>query len=149
MSILIPPSPDLCLIDADCWAITTIWQEIRGGPYQDKVMVAEVIRDRTAYKYASDGTIAGTVLHAYQFSGWNASDPNRVPSGNLRTTDATVIECQKGWKDACQNKTSYAKGALLYHAKNIPYPYWTQAPAIVKVTETSLHLFYKDMKVQR
>jgi len=48
----------------------TIWQEARGESRVDQFAVATVICNRTATRYTSDGTIAGTCLAPNQFSGW-------------------------------------------------------------------------------
>ena len=62
------------LFDDDALAIATIWQEAEGEPYDAKVAVGEVIRERMRRKYNSDGTIAGTVGRRFQFSAFN-DDP--------------------------------------------------------------------------
>src|SRR5690242_9293677 len=68
------------LISDTALAAVTIWQEARGEAYAGKLAVAEVIRNRIKERYASDGTVAGTVIRPKQFSGWNSSDSNRIPS---------------------------------------------------------------------
>lgn len=47
-----------------------IWDEARGETDAGKRAVAEVVLNRTAQKYSSDGTIRGTVLRPNQFSGF-------------------------------------------------------------------------------
>ena len=47
-----------------------VWDEASGEPYEGKVAVARVIHNRMAAKYQSDGTVAGTVLKKFQFSGF-------------------------------------------------------------------------------
>ena len=59
-------------MDADnLLAVATLWQEARGCQTDAQLAVAHVIRNRMARKYSSDGTVAGTVLAPWQFSGWN------------------------------------------------------------------------------
>jgi hypothetical protein len=101
------------LIPDDTWAILTIWQETRNEPDDVKLAVAEVIRDRTAKNYMSDGTVAGTVLHPYQFSGWNANDPNRILAAKGSTDDPHFLACRTAWERA-QGGSAVAKGALFY-----------------------------------
>jgi len=59
------------LVSDDAWAILTVLQEADASPQEERIAVAEVIRDRAKLKYNSDGSIVGTVLKAGQFSGWN------------------------------------------------------------------------------
>lgn len=49
------------VISPDALGICTLWQEARGEPYQGKVAVGEVIRERMRRRYASDGTVAGAL----------------------------------------------------------------------------------------
>jgi len=102
------------LVSADTWAALTIWQEARGESHEGRVAVAEVIRNRMRLRYSSDGTVEGTVLRAYQFSGWNTKDPNRVACAALDANDTTVADCTRAWDEA---KTSnLTLGAVLYYA---------------------------------
>jgi spore germination cell wall hydrolase CwlJ-like protein len=45
----------------------TVWSEARGETMDGKAAVAQVIMNRTAQKYESDGTITGTCIHPNQF----------------------------------------------------------------------------------
>ncbi|MFZ3194107.1 MAG: cell wall hydrolase [Moraxellaceae bacterium] len=47
-----------------------VYDEARGEPFEGQVAVARVVLNRTAKRYASDGTIRGTVLSPNQFSGF-------------------------------------------------------------------------------
>lgn len=49
---------------------TCIADEASNQPYEGKVAVGRVIRNRMALKYESDGTVSGTVLKHFQFSGF-------------------------------------------------------------------------------
>jgi N-acetylmuramoyl-L-alanine amidase len=128
------------LINPDSLAILTIWQEARGEPYQGKIAVAEVIRNRMERNYSSDGTVAGTIGRPYQFSGWNPLDPNFLPSLKLDDSDPTVIECIRAWNES--SMTNHAKGAVLYCNLNLARPYWARAEKLlVKIGE---HSFFAD-----
>lgn len=101
------------LISDDALATITIWQESRSEPYEGKVGVGEVIRNRMKFgKYMSDGTVVGTVLKAKQFSGWNDTDPNRIKSVRIDDTDPIVTECLKAWRES--ETSNRVKGALYY-----------------------------------
>lgn len=54
----------------DGLAVATLWQEARGCSYTEQCLVAQVIKNRMALDYESDGTLLGTILKPYQFSGW-------------------------------------------------------------------------------
>ena len=130
------------LISDTALAVLTIWQEARNQPHEGKVAVAEVIRNRMKERYSSDGTVAGTVARAYQFSGWNTKDPNRVPSLQLDDSDPVVKECLRAWLEANTNGTNYAQGALLYLNPSIlpVLPAWVRNSD--KVAEIGDHVFY-------
>lgn len=128
------------LISDTALACITIWQEARGEPYEGKLAVAEVIRNRMKEKYASDGTVEGTVLKRLQFSGWNEGDPNRIPSIRISDSDLVVQECMKAWGEANLNGTNVAKGALLYCNLNVVQPGW--AKASMKVAQIGHHTFF-------
>lgn len=52
-----------------------VWDEARGEPNDGKAAVARVVKNRMLRRYCSDGTIVGTVLKKFQFSGfWFAFD---------------------------------------------------------------------------
>lgn len=54
----------------DQLAATCIADEAGNQPYEGKLAVARVILNRMAAKYESDGTVEGTVLKHFQFSGF-------------------------------------------------------------------------------
>ena len=127
------------LISETALAAITIWQEARGEAYEGKLAVAEVIRNRMKERYASDGTVAGTVLRARQFSGWNTEDVNRIPSLKIDDADKAVHECVRAWKEATSYGTRTAKGALLYYAPALALPGW--AKGCREVARVGGHVF--------
>lgn len=130
------------LVADDIWAILTIWQEARGEPDEGKLAVAEVIRNRTRQRYQSDGTVAGTVLAPFQFSGWNTTDPNRRKAAVIDTDDPTFQDCYHAWFRAKQG-TDLVKQAVLYYNDTLV----TDAPAWVagcdEVARIGAHVFYR------
>lgn len=129
------------LVSDDTWAVLTIWQEARGEPMEGKIAVGEVIRNRTARKYSSTGTVPSTVLWPFQFSGWDVHDPNRVASALVDDTDDIVKACQQAWQTA-KDQSDIAKGALLYYAPQTVSqpPYWVMHATMV--AEIGRHRFY-------
>ncbi len=73
---MIRPDPSLPAKDQDPTVLLalTVLGEARNQPYQGKVAVAQVVRNRMNAKGTS---VADTVLAPWQFSCWNAADPNR------------------------------------------------------------------------
>jgi spore germination cell wall hydrolase CwlJ-like protein len=128
------------VVDEDKWAIMTIAGEALGEPLIGKVAVAEVIRNRMARGYASDGTIIGTVLRAKQFSMWD--DKARLLAARIDDEHPKVQECIKAWElSATSNVTN---GAVLYHTIMIETPYWAKADTVKEVKTIHRHRFYTD-----
>ena len=127
------------LIPDAALAAITIWQEARGEPYEGKLAVAEVVRNRMRARYASDGTVAGTVLRPRQFSGWNSEDLNRIPSVKLDDGDKVAADCIRAWTEATEKNTDVARRALLYYAPALALPAW--AKACVEVARIGRHVF--------
>lgn len=129
------------IISPDALAVVTIFQEAQGEVYLGKVAVAEVIRERMRRNYSSDGTVAGTVLRPWQFSGFNTDDPNRVRSFNIDDSNPIVIECIRAWNES--RSTNYSKQAVLYcNLAIIKRPAW--AIEAKKVAVIGAHSFFKD-----
>jgi N-acetylmuramoyl-L-alanine amidase len=140
----------------DFFAVATIAQEAIGEPYEGKVAVAEVIRNRTKQKYSSDGTVIGTVLRAWQFSGWN---PEKLKDGKLQPLDvkayltraykqitqantALIDDCIKAWETAKQGSNTI-NGAVLYYAPAVVgTPNWARPEHAVQVAEIGGHTFF-------
>ena len=124
------------------WAILTLWQEARGETYEGKLAVAEVIRNRTARKFQSAGTVASTVLARYQFSGWNTTDPNRIPAALLDDQDMQVKECARAWAETLRG-SNITSGAVFYYNPRgvLAPPAWAIATNAVAVIGG--HHFFK------
>ena len=121
-------------------AVITIFQEARGESFQGKIAVAEVIRNRMRMKYSSDGTVVGTVLRPYQFSGWNTQDPNRIPAMRIDDTDPVVQECVQAWHQS--ENSSFVGQAVLYLNKSIVHPLPNWARDDKEVARIGAHTFY-------
>ena len=133
------------LIAGDALAIATIWQEAAGEPYEGKLAVAAVIRNRMKRKYQSDGTVEDTVLRSFQFSGWNTGQGSlRQRSARLDDQDPVVQDCAKAWKES--ELIDPTHGAVLYFApKSVKEaPYWASANGVQLATVIHHHQFYTD-----
>jgi spore germination cell wall hydrolase CwlJ-like protein len=129
------------LVSDDIWAVLTIWQEARGEQHSGRVAVGEVIRNRMKRNYTSDGTAAGTVLHASQFSGWNTQDPNRIKCALLDDSDPLVQDCIAAWKES--ETSNLTNGAVLYYALTMPKaPPWASSPLVKFIVDIGHHRFF-------
>jgi spore germination cell wall hydrolase CwlJ-like protein len=155
------------MTDADLYALT-IWTEARGEPYEGKVAVSRVIANRIAHRYASDGTVAGTVLRYDQFSAFwfkmVEGQYRRVASSQeeaqaqadellpIAKASAMWADCQRAISDGAIG-SSFAWGpqgrklnaeprTLLYCDRAISDPPWATEEAQVAVIWN--HTFYRD-----
>jgi len=109
-------------------AVATLWQEARGSSSEGKMCVAHVIRNRMAKQYTSDGTIAGTVLHPWQFSGWMN---NAICLESLRYVATDTLGLLAVWQES-ETSPDPTDGAILYYspgAMNPPgsVPFWVRS----------------------
>ncbi len=131
---------ELPIVIPDFWAVMTIIQEASGEGLVGMQAVGEVIRTRKDNKIFSDGTVAGTVLWPYQFSGWNTKDPNRIRVANMRLDDEVTLAAIKAWK---MSKSSFiTKGSTHYLNPSIvtPLPDWANTSNLRVVIGS--HNFY-------
>lgn len=128
------------VVDEAKWAIMTIAGESLGEPLLGKIAVAEVIRNRMKRRYASDGTIIGTVLRAKQFSMWD--DKARLLAARIDDDHPKVRECIEAWE--ASRDSNVTNGAVLYHTIMIDTPYWAKAKSVKEVTTIHRHRFYTD-----
>lgn len=126
-------------------AVLTIRQEAAGEPYEGKLAVAAVIRERMKRRYASDGTVAGTVLRRYQFSGWWDGSLERDLTADDQ--EPAVRDCERAWLEAGLG-TNPVPGAVLYCNRELVLsrlghlPSWAKPEA--EVATIGLHTFYRD-----
>jgi N-acetylmuramoyl-L-alanine amidase len=111
------------LITDDALAIVTVFQEAEGEPYQGKLAVAHVIRNRMEEKFFSDGTVPSTVLRDRQFSGWNGNSPSRVRSVCIDDSSQAVKDCIGAWADSAEGDDPTA-GAVSYYNPALVTPPW-------------------------
>src|SRR6185437_8474811 len=107
----------------------------------------EVIRNRMNTKYASDGTVSGTVLRPKQFSGWNTTDPSRIRTVRSDTNDDIVKQCLQAWEEAKQG-SNRVRGAVLYlnpgylQKNGEPMPDWALPDSADEVAIVGQHHFF-------
>ena len=118
-------------------AIATLWQEARGCSEFEQEAVAHVILNRMRLKYLSNGTIAGTVLRKYQFSGWMNDE---IARHALMYAATDVLGLSRIWARALAD-ADVTDGAVLYYTPDIPAPDWVEGSVLTLTTPN--FLFYK------
>ena len=108
---------------------------------QGKIAVGRVIRNRMRTRYFSDGTVAGTVLYPYQFSGYNTKDPNRIPSAMIDSDSLDVEECTEAWQRSATEDGGVGDAVLYYNPRYVTtIPAW--AVASKQVAVVGAHVFF-------
>ena len=137
-------SPDLDVVDAH-WMALTMWGEARGSGEEGMRAVGHVIDNRR--KAGRHGAfVTDTVSEAYQFSCWNAGDPNLRA---IRNVDALPRDSHdyRMWRAASRiaeeilsgRSEDPTGGALFYHATYVA-PRWSRGlPPIRRIGN---HLFF-------
>ena len=128
----------------------TVWMEARGEPYEGKVAVAWVIRNRLEYRIGDRwNTIAQVCLDWLQFSGWRESDPNFM-AAQKETLTPVAIDCIRALCEVMNGDKAHdpTHGARHYYApaampKNTPVPGWAmgQTPA----AKIGAHVFFNNV----
>lgn len=138
------------IISDEALAIATIWAESRSEPRSGQVAVAEVIRNRTAQRKASNGSVASTILWPKQFSCWNDSTSWRDKIVSLDWEHPEVQEARAAWLIATHQDSETVRGATLYHTVTSPGPRllwppsWANSPKVHRVATIGRHIFYTE-----
>lgn len=104
----------------------TAWGEARGEGWDGMAAVAAVVMNRVAIGGWWGSTVTQVCLHPFQFSAWNANDPNRpallaVTDRDPAFADALQI-AQLALTGLLIDRTG---GATHYHAMSVD-PSWTR-----------------------
>jgi hypothetical protein len=126
----------------------TVWGEARGEPDARASMgaVACVVLNRKRKQTYWGRSVTEVCLKPYQFSCWNANDPNR---SQLTRTDASNREFALALgiaRDALDGRLSDdTQGATHYHATTLAQPpTWARGHA--SCAHIGRHLFYNDIR---
>ena len=142
------------LLSDDLLGELTTWLEGRGESFLGQTAIGEVIRNRTARRLFSDGTVVGTVFRSKQFSCWNDGDPNRVALGTLHVEDPSWHSCQRAWAESAtsivtKGATHYLSEQAVLQARGV-LPSWAADPNDPKLANPALvtlregrHTFFK------
>lgn len=135
------------IISDEALAVITIRQEAEAEDYKGKVAVGEVIRTRTRTGYQSDGTVRGTILKPWQFSGWNQDGADRLRAiiMSLAMYPEAIVnkECIDAWHESIG--TDFTKKANLYFNPRLANPPWANHPRVVFVERIGGHDFYREV----
>jgi spore germination cell wall hydrolase CwlJ-like protein len=153
------------MTDDDLLALCA-WSEAAGEPFEGKVAVLRVVRNRMALHYQSDGTVAGTVLHPAAFSGFSydmvdgvytkvAHTPEEVAARaeNMRIhamAQPVWADCQKAVEDSVPDSgfvggpqfEKLTPATVLYCNPAISSPPWATPDNFV--CQIFHHSFYED-----
>lgn len=143
LSEMVPAEGDDQLILA-----RTVFGEAAGEPDAGKEAVAEVVMNRAASgRYPK--TITGVCLQPFQFSCWNANDPNRAKILSLSPGKGnnTFDTCFEIAGRAMAGQVHLLSDAVLhYYADYISKPSWvTKSPGAVLEKKIGHHLFYRGI----
>lgn len=73
-----------------------VWGEARGTTFKEKVSVAWVVKNRKDYPSWWGSGWQGVILKPYQFSCFNATDPNRQ-----KMREPLEYDSQEVWEECC------------------------------------------------
>tara|TARA_R110002074_G_scaffold67298_1_gene158502 strand:- start:1681 stop:2238 length:558 start_codon:yes stop_codon:yes gene_type:complete len=108
------------------WLARTIWGEARGEGLVGMQAVANVIMNRVrSSRFPS--TVQGVVLAPWQFSMWNAGEPNGERAANVTIADSNFKTAVDVANAAIAGGLSdLTGGALHYYANYIAAPSWAK-----------------------
>lgn len=149
------------LSEADILALT-LWGEGRGEPVEGRIAIACVIRNRVLSDLGHDGKpdwwgegYRGVCLAPYQFSAWNATDPNRVKLDGLITQleeglqigdDVVFEECRWIAEGVVAGRcTPRVGGATHYYSTSMAVPPAWSVKALL-TARVGHHLFFTGVK---
>ncbi len=138
--------PALLPADIDIMA-RTIYGEGRGESHKARLAIGWVLINRwtsTTGQWARDDTLATACLRPWQFSAWNAGDPNMGKMMDVTINDQVFRECMIVALSAL-NTPDETFGARHYHTKVMGWPTaWGEEKT--PCYEVGKHLFYNDVR---
>lgn len=127
----------------------TLWGEARGEPVRGREAVAAVVMNRVARaartgRYWWGASVIEVCRRPWQFSCWNANDPNAAKCAAITVEDRNFRIClriaRRAIAGVIDDPTS---GATHYHRRGL-LPPWARGRA--PSAEIGEHLFYNDVE---
>lgn len=149
LGTLDPPAPGASRAEAIDTLARTLWGEARGEPVRGIEAVAAVIVNRVRLARARGGfwwgdSVVAVCRKPYQFSCWNADDPNRPKLLAVKETDPVFAICLRIARRAVSGAPpDPTDGCTHYHARSV-HPAW--ARGLAPKAEIGTHLFYDDVE---
>jgi N-acetylmuramoyl-L-alanine amidase len=135
------------MTDQDIMA-RTIYGEARGEGLEGMQGVANVILNRFAlwdkHPHFGIGTVESVCLDPWQFSCWNANDPNVEVIKSVTTDDPVFAHCMDIASDALTGALAdNTNSATYYYVKGSREPSWAfgKDPCAI----IGAHLFFRDI----
>lgn len=127
----------------DIYMAKTIWGEARGEGARGMQAVANVIMNRVNRGDWYGASIKDVVLKPYQFSCWNATDPNRAKIDALTEADLAASGALNIARQVISGQLpDITGGATEYHNKKIT-PSWNW-DKLEKTVTIGNHVFYRS-----
>ena len=128
----------------DIYMAKTIWGEARGEGSVGMQAVANVIMNRVDRGGWYGASIKDVVLKPYQFSCWNATDPNRAKLDKLTVADLQSSGALQIAQQVINGQLpDITGGATEYHNKNI-LPDWDYSK-LKQTVQIGNHIFYRSI----
>lgn len=128
----------------------TLWGEARGEPARGKEAVAAVVVNRVRHAQARGGRYwwgadpIAVCTKAWQFSCWNATDPNRAKLERVSMEDRAFRSCVRIARRALAGVVDDPTGgATHYHVRGLVPP-WSRG--LAPSAEIGAHLFYANVE---
>lgn len=142
------PPPLLMLRDPADILARTIYGEARGELIKGKEAIAAVVLNRVKRARARDcwwgNTVVEVCLKPWQFSCWNASDPNRLKVMTVGPANKVFRACRRVARRALQGRLKDPTGgATHYHAAGHAPPW---ARGRTPSAAIGRHQFYNDVE---
>ena len=122
----------------------TLWGEARGEPVRGIEAVAAVVMNRVRRGGWWGDTVESVCRKRWQFSCWNANDPNRAKLERVSEDDRRFRICLRIARRAIAGSVDDPTGgATHYHARGL-LPAWARGRE--PSAEIGNHLFYNDVE---
>ncbi|MEO5337116.1 MAG: cell wall hydrolase [Magnetospirillum sp. WYHS-4] len=128
----------------------TLYGEARGEPAEGREAIACLVMNRVRKARGRKGgywwgnTVAEVCRKPWQFSCWNADDPNREALLKATARNKVFAVCLRIARDAIEGRLSDPTGgATHYHARGITPPWARRRSPKIVIGD---HLFYVDVE---